>query len=1793
MMEQRLARVPREAVRMLELAAVIGRQVEINLLAHLLPQSNLEACIQGCAEAAVFEVHEGAWRFAHDKIREAVLADLTPQQAQKEHRLVAQTLETLYPEQPAHFGRLVYHWHVAQDQQKEQHYANLAGRHARKQYAYHEAKSYLTRALSLTPADEFETRYTLLIDRQDVHLILGHAQAREQDLMALKVLTDGLVGHPNFEPKKVAEWRAYTALHRAHHFQDRKSSLALAIAEEGLLFAQDTDSSNLEITLRLQLAYAYMNQGLYASAQAQIETTLHLVRTRQDAYPGFEGFSLYYLGLLYLERGELRLAKEAVEQAWQIVQEHNQKVTYPPTLMRLGEIEQASEKDEEAKAHFEQALSLARELYHQEYEAEALSALGKMAWQRGAYDESEQLLRQALSMSEETENKQSLITVSLRLGYLLSSRGDNEQAKRFFSLALGESQALNQPILVSEALSGMSHFAHRQGQLEEALTYSRQALAITQKFGMRLLELDVLMGLGQLLRDIGKPQDALNHYTDALALCHALGKARQAQIVQAALVEIRQSRSAKSAPAQPDAPEKITAKMTTPDLETQLTDTLAQAIQQVDAERGVILLRQADGQERVIKSAQYGQDSISRTIINKVIQTNTGIVVRNAMTDRHFARVKSVMKGRIRSVLCVPLIEKEQGIGAIYLEHRRKRGKFSQQDLSTVTRLGQQLMSASPLMTKAKAITQQKELQALPPREGNLSEKPKSPHNRYILHEQLGQGGMGMVHRATDRLTGEIVALKQVRVPVEQLHFMSRPDTLSEHYLRMALAQEFQIVASLRHPHIISVLNYGFGPEQQPYFTMTYLPKAQTILEAGMTRDTVGKVQLIREMLQALAYLHRRGIVHHDLKPSNVLVAEAHVRLLDFGLSISQNSKLTSAGGTLLYMAPELLNQEAATQASDLYAVGVMAYQLFAGRHPFDPTSYAFLDQVLNEAPDLTMLGLEQPLANVIAQLLAKTPAERFASAERCLQAIHTALGNALPAESAAIRESYLQAATFVGREAEMAQLQTALTDAEQGQGSVWLIGGESGVGKSRLIEEFRTHALVSGWQVLTGQAITEGGRPYHLWRNIVPSLLLNTELNDLDAGVLKQIVPKIDQLLGRNVAPPPEMSGEAGQQRLILTIISILQRQSQPTLLLLEDLQWAQTGLAPLKQMLIILEKLPKVMVVGTYRNDEASRLPDTLPGVHTLTLDRLSEAQIETLSQAMLGESGTSPHIVSLLTQETEGNTFFIVEVMRALAEEAGNLDEIGRMTLPHEVFTRGMHHLLKRRIQKVGPKEQKLLLLAAVAGRKLDTALLQQLKPEQKIEAWLHRLTEASILTVREGEWFFAHDKLREVILQDLTESRRCEFHQQVAEAIEQLYPNNASYNPILLQHWYQAHHDEKVMLYLLPVAQNLIEITADYEEALKWLEIGLQIQSEEDSRRVSLWNWQAKVYLYQGNYGAVMSASQQAERLASQLNDKRGLAKSLTNTGILLDYQGDYDRASKKLKQSLTLYQEIGDKTGIASTLDKLGRLASEIGSHEQTIHLFQQSLSLYQEIRDQHGIARCFLSLANLALDHNDFKEAIDYTQQSLMFFKGIGDQRNIANCLAKLGICARYQKKYKQAIDYLQQALSLQKAIGNQTGTSIMLNNLGRVAYLQGDYQQAIEYAQESLVIRKANGYKYGQVFCLLILGFAYVKLKKVAARETFWQALSISQSIHSNNLIQAAIAGFAWLYQQTGQPAQAAELTSLVKWNDAVSWLDGLHPLLEESLGVAGMQAALARGNTLDLAEVTQALLDKFSPEK
>lgn len=184
---------------------------------------------------------------------------------------------------------------------------------------------------------------------------------------------------------------------------------------------------------------------------------------------------------------------------------------------------------------------------------------------------------------------------------------------------------------------------------------------------------------------------------------------------------------------------------------------------------------------------------------------------------------------------------------------------------------------------------------------------------------------MGVVYQARDLLTGSQIALKRVEYVLPQTNDLPA-STHPSLDLRSALASEFRVLASLRHPHIISVLDYGFDAQRLPFFTMEFLSDAQTIVAYSATATRETRRRLLSEMIEALAYLHRHDVLHCDLKPDNVLVTrDGIVKVLDFGLAAAREQMRDRIGesyGTLPYAAPELFDLQANSERSDLFSLG-------------------------------------------------------------------------------------------------------------------------------------------------------------------------------------------------------------------------------------------------------------------------------------------------------------------------------------------------------------------------------------------------------------------------------------------------------------------------------------------------------------------------------------------------------------------------------------------------------------------------------------------------------------------------------------------------------------------------------------------------------------------------------------------------------------------------------------------------------------------------------------------------------
>jgi serine/threonine protein kinase len=256
---------------------------------------------------------------------------------------------------------------------------------------------------------------------------------------------------------------------------------------------------------------------------------------------------------------------------------------------------------------------------------------------------------------------------------------------------------------------------------------------------------------------------------------------------------------------------------------------------------------------------------------------------------------------------------------------------------------------------------------------GHRPGAPPSLRGRYQLEGRVAVGGMGTVWRARDTRLDRIVAVKVLR-----------PEFADSREFRDLLRREGRQAGQLSHPGVVQVLDYDDGlAGGVPYLVMEYVegPSLAAVLSAQGTLSPRHVLGLIAQAAEALACAHRAGIVHCDMKPANVLVDDGRVKIADFGIAQAAGAvQETQAGlvtGTPGYLSPEQVAGLPATPASDLYGLGMIAYECLTGRPPFRGSplavAYAHMDRPLPPLP----ATVPTPVAKLVAALTAKDPKDR------------------------------------------------------------------------------------------------------------------------------------------------------------------------------------------------------------------------------------------------------------------------------------------------------------------------------------------------------------------------------------------------------------------------------------------------------------------------------------------------------------------------------------------------------------------------------------------------------------------------------------------------------------------------------------------------------------------------------------------------------------------------------------------------------------------------------------------------
>jgi len=1025
--------------------------------------------------------------------------------------------------------------------------------------------------------------------------------------------------------------------------------------------------------------------------------------------------------------------------------------------------------------------------------------------------------------------------------------------------------------------------------------------------------------------------------------------------------------------------------------------------------------------------------------------------------------------------------------------------------------------------------------------------------SRYRIEAELGHGGMGAVYRAHDTLLDRDVAIKVLTAPAGS--------DVRERWLR-----EAQSTARLNHPNIVAVHDAGEA-DGTPFIVMELIEGESLFNRKPQSLDEI--LSIARQICAALDHAHSHGIVHRDLKPENVLITpDGTAKLMDFGLARSATSRLTQEGalvGTVFYLSPEQALGQTVDGRTDLYALGVMLYEMTTGQLPFTGDNpLTIIAQHIHSpvAPPHTLrTDLPPALEAIMLKLLSKDPADRFASAREAAQALAGQIAVEPGPRTFAPRNNLpSQLSSFIGREREIAEVKRLLSPLsreaarERGPGvgsRLVTLTGTGGSGKTRLALQVAAELLPSF--------------PEGVW--LVELAFIS------DPALVPQAVASALEIR------------EQSDRRVLESLSDHL--RARRALIVLDNCEHVIAACAQLAERL--LHHCSNLQILATSREvlgitgETAWPVPPlSVPDLRTLaTLDDHVSALSQYESVQLFVERTAAVQPTFAVTDQ---NALTVAQVcarldgiplaielaaarMRVLSIEqiAARLDDrLNLLTLGSRTAL-PRHQTLRAAFDwsyDLLPAAERVLLnrLAVLAGGwTLEAAESvtgeSPLATSDVLDA-LTQLVNKSLVVMEQTQGRYRLlETIRQYALEKLgssgeiekTQARHLEFFLKLAEQAE---PELRRADQVRWLDRLEVEHDNSRAALSYALEQGKVEaslrlasslsrfwyLRGHWSEGREWLERTLA-QPATGAALVRATALQGLAWLA-NETGKEKSLYEESLALCrgAGAEGRWNLAFSLRGLGVWTAYWGDDAQAESLLNESQGVFRELGDPWGIALVLFNLGWLAAY--SIEQSEAVWQEGLSLFRTVGDRWGMAVTLGGLGYVARLRNDYQKAINYSKESLSLFRELGDKAGVAMSLSRLGQVAYRRDDYKHMTQLFEESLAIEKELGYKTDQAYSLLMLGRAACFQGDYERATRLLKDSLARFQQVEEKDGMAATLDFLAIvAHYQSNDEQAVALWEQSLSLSRESKEKGNLALALIGLGHVASHQGDYSRAKEL--------------------------------------------------------
>ena len=1051
---------------------------------------------------------------------------------------------------------------------------------------------------------------------------------------------------------------------------------------------------------------------------------------------------------------------------------------------------------------------------------------------------------------------------------------------------------------------------------------------------------------------------------------------------------------------------------------------------------------------------------------------------------------------------------------------------------------------------------------------------------RYSVSERLGEGGFGEVFRVRDLYRGgQVLALKTIKEKFINNEFVKE------------FKNEFDIMTRLRHPNLMRVYDFGQSRTSQFYITMEYVPgitlgqflrethafahgpaaKSMQSLYDRLRQEDLPN--LFVKLARCLNFIHSRGILHRDIKPANIMYGSAGLKIMDFGLSELYKKKRGSlrdapsqVKGTFPYMAPELLYGQA-DERFDIYSLGMVFYELLTGKKfclaadSRDVIAFLSLQPRFNQQRDHALACIEDAnMRGLVSRMTMYDPTERFQSCTDVILAINHSCGRAFAVETPATKMAYVLGAGFVNRTQELHTLHACLGD---GQQKLHVVTGAPGIGKSRLIYEFKKRCQLQGTTFLQADCLTDDQGPFSSVMPIVVSLLFHVPDTFIaDQGPeLKKLLPLHPLLAKAKAAPFHDAESERNLMvHVLVEVIRVAVAQQQaPVVLYFNDLHWADDGtLAVIKDLLYQLNQPGAAVSLTLYAStreggdafqDFIRQLKD-LGRMQEITLKPFSAEHVGQYIEAVFG-SILAPSLIQEIPSIKEmvgGNPLFLQEWLKTLVFEGviSRGQHFWQVTRPINTVAapENLRALLSAHLDKLSlPAHQvQWLFLLSLMHRGISIDIFSQLLQESSRDELLQfiQFLEAREIIVAEAvdaglAFRFSHKLLNDVVEASIPKGVKTALHQRIADGLERIYAGNLQeHSQELAYHYTRTEQTAKALRYLLMAAEHAAKLY-DNERAIAYFRDYLSLYDQQDmlpyietQRKLGIvlstvGEWQQAMELFENNID-----------LARDL-DNRMYALSMVDLGSLLRRQGKYDEAYALLRPARDLYKRLGNKQYEANTVSNIGLIYFNKGQFEKAMAAFRFQLKISQALDCRNSISVAWNNMGNIYARTGRYQQAIKAYQHAIDVIIDDSYMDLTADTLSNMGNVHFMQGRYDEAMHYYQQALAYARKVGNKGFIGLVTSHIALIYNNLGQYEQAKKHFSLQADISLELGMESDYSLAIGNIGLVYYRQGNLdKAMECYHKQLDIARALGLTYHIAIASSNIGTLLRDQGNFSEA-----------------------------------------------------------